>query len=562
MDSSSNSIPNSPRSPRVPAQLGPPFGTSAQQLVHATATNTTLEIIGTEKNDQKKTLYQIEVVVKSSPEDPGQSWIVLRRFSEFYDLDHALRKRFPTLADILPQCPEKSSSKADRPQLLNSYLLILLQQDEPFTSDEVMKFLATETHRLEVAPDPVHEVANFVLRKAERQDVVIKRGKSHTDIYDIVSPPQTIAWSFSTLVFDVGFSVKHEHETDDIFTYSRHRPRIMHVGHVTIRKPGKVSLVWDNTYSKIRKKQLAYRVGIIASLVWKSMVQVVDAEGIVGPTLPLLLSATQKFRGGQISETEYNRVRSEVRAQSSPSIKKTEPRNPSFILDSVTSPEGKSKQESSQSSGSLPPPRPPAPVKIAEAASDAAANIAGQLNDDVHSPGEASAVAAAESPSGSAISTRNLPIPPLSPSTRNLPKAPLSPRKPALPQLQSRLQTLPAGVEVAVLTGFLLSTDSATWHDWMRVCQDLRKFLLAKKPCVCCELWSRSRQSVVEASASESGADAPNVEKEGNFLPSVVFLYERWVSMSARHAAVEGAVELRKRLLNGAQQVCTMDVCE
>ena len=544
-----------PRSPHLPPQLEPPFiklAESTQQLVHATATNTTLEIIGTEKNDQKKTFYRIEVVVKSSPADPGQSWIVLRRFSEFYELDLALRKRFPTLSDILPQCPEKSSSKADRPQLLNSYLLILLQQDEPFTSDEVMKFLATETHRLEVAPDPVHEVANFVLRKAERKDVVIKRGKSHTDTYDIVSPPQTIAWSFSTSEFDVGFSVKHEHETDDIFTYSRHRPRSMHVGHVTIRKPGKVSLVWDNTYSKIRKKQLAYRVGIVASLVWKSMVQVVDDEGIVGPTLPLLLSATQKFRNGQIGEIEYNRVRDGVRAQSSPSIKKHEPRNPSFILDAVASPEGKPKQENSPSSKPLASPSVPSPVNVAAAASDAATHHDGQLNDDAHSPGETSAVAAAELPSGSAN------------SASNLSNASLSPRKPSLPQLRLRLQTLPPSVEVAVLTGFRLSDQTETWHNWMKVCQNLRNFLLAKETCLRCELWTRSNERVTSA-GEQSNKDGknqpskPNVQKERNSLPSVVFLYERWVSMSAKHAAMEEAVALRTRLLEGALQVCTTD---
>ena len=144
MDSPRPSSPKRPRKHRLSSGASAGSGAgSQQQLVHATATNTTLEIIGTEKNENNKTFYRIKVLVKSSPEDPGQSWIVLRRFSAFYDLDGALRKRFPTLSDVLPECPKKSSSKADRPQLLNSYLLVLSQLEEPFTSEEVMRFLAT-----------------------------------------------------------------------------------------------------------------------------------------------------------------------------------------------------------------------------------------------------------------------------------------------------------------------------------------------------------------------------------------------------------------------------------
>ncbi|CAG7702730.1 unnamed protein product, partial [Allacma fusca] len=70
------------------------------------------------------------------------------------------------------------------------------------------------------------------------------------------------SWNFRTEDFDIGFSILHN-DKDCILNYQRVDSHLKNQeGALNCEKPGRYTLIFDNTYSVVRAKTLHYMVSV------------------------------------------------------------------------------------------------------------------------------------------------------------------------------------------------------------------------------------------------------------------------------------------------------------
>lgn len=92
----------------------------------------------------------------------------------------------------------------------------------------------------------------------------IKAGSKRSVSVRVRSAPMTIVWEFCTHKFDISFGARFETRTGSIMEVQalrRVKSNILgRANHYTAKRTGTLTLMWDNSYSKIRSKRLYFKV--------------------------------------------------------------------------------------------------------------------------------------------------------------------------------------------------------------------------------------------------------------------------------------------------------------
>lgn len=223
------------------------------------------------------------------------SYSVDRSYVDFVDLDKRLRKRFPR-SNILAlpldaiSSIEKALSKeksdrrksgnssnwdrdsligdntnsshslrvrekyneniASKTKALDTYLIELLTHPEVVSSDDLMLFLDEEASSMAIDPNSLAplSVHDLLLISEPIHRVTVRRLEEHTFF---INPGQFILWRFSTLDYDIGFSVELNGEARLGYArYKSHEKPICGVLEASAKSSGK--LIWDNSYAKCK----------------------------------------------------------------------------------------------------------------------------------------------------------------------------------------------------------------------------------------------------------------------------------------------------------------------
>jgi len=95
-------------------------------------------------------------------------------------------------------------------------------------------------------------------------EVIVHSESYFEQSIEVKGQNKTIKWEFSTLEYDIGFTVLHNFEgvqKSKIFEMKRYNSHLEVItGEFTTTTDGVYVLRWDNTFSKFRKKLLTYKV--------------------------------------------------------------------------------------------------------------------------------------------------------------------------------------------------------------------------------------------------------------------------------------------------------------
>ena len=119
-------------------------------------------MVGREDDGHEYALYVIEVQRKTGEQMPAASWVVARRYSEFHDLHHHLRSRYPSIRELdFPRRRVVMKLQKDflhrRRVALEGYLRQLILLPEVCRSRELRSFLSQQAinpHQTHIPADP------------------------------------------------------------------------------------------------------------------------------------------------------------------------------------------------------------------------------------------------------------------------------------------------------------------------------------------------------------------------------------------------------------------------
>ncbi|CEG43084.1 hypothetical protein PPTG_00953 [Plasmopara halstedii] len=131
---------------------------------------------------------------------------------------------------------------------------------------------------------------DFILQPFPMDKCYIPRGSRHEIVIDVKeqqdhSMPRYIVWKFELEDFDVDFSVSYapkpyEQPVEIVHARTRYLSTTTSravEGSYRCLKPGKATLVWDNSYSRLRGKNVLYQVQVITSSIMESAITAADA---------------------------------------------------------------------------------------------------------------------------------------------------------------------------------------------------------------------------------------------------------------------------------------------
>lgn len=253
------------------------------------------------RTDGQGSSYADHMFVVSVQCEPDVSYVVERSYVDFVDLDNSLRKTFPsimlrdlpltgaptvakylqyrtyqgrdsakpammgrsyhTVADSVGPhaiaamelyCRGSKENLSSKLQSLNEYLKEVISINEMVVSEAFADFISEEGFSLETGERvPLIVEASEIdvlLADAVLVDCVVKYAEAATFT---VQPGQLVVWKFSTVDYDIGFSVEFNGEAKVALT--RYRSHVNPVaGCLRCDAFGTCELKWDNTYSKCR----------------------------------------------------------------------------------------------------------------------------------------------------------------------------------------------------------------------------------------------------------------------------------------------------------------------
>jgi hypothetical protein len=146
---------------------------------------------------------------------------------------------------------------------LNGYLNSLLTLPEVLLSDNLLYFLDEESPDGQILAAQTKEVSEVDILLADEVPIA-KTVLRELKIPMNLDPGSVIVWSFSTKHYDIGFSITFNNAM--ILPYQRYNSFTEAVsGSIQITDQGKLMLVWDNKYSKMRSKQLSFVIKVFRS---------------------------------------------------------------------------------------------------------------------------------------------------------------------------------------------------------------------------------------------------------------------------------------------------------
>jgi hypothetical protein len=272
------------------------------------AENVTLEVsqhelIGNDPTNSDHHLFEIKVWLIQT------FYSVKRTYSNICEFDLKLRKRYPK--SHLPECPLSTTganrrnsltrvtstftvpsqeNMSQKKPLLGKYFEDLLDIPEILRSVEMLTFLDIESiNGLELASHDSLSLIETLLSKSK--EVTLTVGKEYNLRLE-VSETQFLVWRFQTKKKDIGFDVQMETSagsggatggttgggtasTTSLVPYQRYHSHEEAVADVLeIQSSGFVILHWDNSYSKMRSKQLSYVFRVVDAEVYQEATKV------------------------------------------------------------------------------------------------------------------------------------------------------------------------------------------------------------------------------------------------------------------------------------------------
>ncbi|KAL3668549.1 hypothetical protein V7S43_006632 [Phytophthora oleae] len=239
--------------------------------------------------------YSVEFVVTKG----ATSYCIERPLNTLFNVLNAIQTAAPTR-----QC---TSDNADKLPILPEFPPRGSRNDSVIAQwcAQMTEFLAA--HRcgmLELHPDWLSFVAerdedkgarmhmtavDFILQPFPLEKFYVARGSLHEVVVQVKAPkddtPQFIVWKFDLEDFDVDFSVSFAPEPYEQPVEIVHA-RTRYVSTTTGRaveglyrcpRPGKATLVWDNSYSRLRGKNVLYQVQVVSSSIMESATAAADA---------------------------------------------------------------------------------------------------------------------------------------------------------------------------------------------------------------------------------------------------------------------------------------------
>ena len=196
------------------------------------------------------------------------SYLVQRTEADFVALDKKLLKHFPTLTPFLQIRVENSSSSTKSPLKqeslsieknmsdLNSYLTKLLLKNEIIQSSYFLDFIDEEitSNNLFLSPrksTSVPSVYDILLSKEDTECTVLRTKEIALE----VPVSSIVLWRFSTIDYDIGFSVELDGIQKVEFSRVPSHQKVI-CGSLEVKEPSVCHLKWDNTYSKFHLKTL------------------------------------------------------------------------------------------------------------------------------------------------------------------------------------------------------------------------------------------------------------------------------------------------------------------
>ena len=175
----------------------------------------------------------------------------------------AIVGRRGTLHDINVVNPDELISKK-KPQLLE-YLKLLLNIPEIVRSTNMLDFLDKASINGEEYEEESIVLMDMLLEGIPEKSVNIV--KKHSVKFEVVTG-EYIVWRFSTKKRDLGFSI--DINDTNVLTYQRYNCHEKHIENV-LRVPmsGTATLLWDNSYSKLRTKHLFFRCKVLSNELYK-----------------------------------------------------------------------------------------------------------------------------------------------------------------------------------------------------------------------------------------------------------------------------------------------------
>jgi hypothetical protein len=133
---------------------------------------------------------------------------------------------------------------------LDTYLAALLTHPEVVASDDIILFLDEEASSMNVDPNSLLPLSehDLLLINVQAAKATVRRVEEKS--FPICAG-QYIVWRFSTLNFDIGFSIELNGETK--IPYTRHKSHEKAVfGTLEASNNGICKLKWDNTYARCK----------------------------------------------------------------------------------------------------------------------------------------------------------------------------------------------------------------------------------------------------------------------------------------------------------------------
>lgn len=147
----------------------------------------------------------------------------------------------------------------------NDYLQFLMNQHEIVVSDDVLAFLDEEVHSMSTcnAADPtpaVLSIHDLLLLNEPLTQCIVRKSAQETCTF-AAQPGQMIVWSFSTVNYDIAFSIEINGEVKVPYTrYDSHRKPAC--GTLLIESACACVLKFDNSYAKWHAKHLSYKARV------------------------------------------------------------------------------------------------------------------------------------------------------------------------------------------------------------------------------------------------------------------------------------------------------------
>lgn len=152
---------------------------------------------------------------------------------------------------------------ASKVKPLDNYLTNLLKLHEIVTSDELMHFLDEEAPNMLVSPSSIESLTVYDLLLMN-ETVHKCRVSSTEEQYFPIQKGQFIIWKFTTSYYDIGFSVEINNEVK--LAFSRHNSHERPIcGALEANISSTCKLIWDNSYAKLRSKDLYWSCRVVGA---------------------------------------------------------------------------------------------------------------------------------------------------------------------------------------------------------------------------------------------------------------------------------------------------------